>query len=99
MPSSLLKLWEAQFDNSDDQQLAKEASAHGMSSEQYIEKLAELKMVQEEEMQKAAKDRFAYGEILGEGIKKGIAGTLSKLAAAGGDVYSAEKLRKLFCEG
>ena len=97
--ASLRELWEAQYDNTENQQLSKEAAAHGMSSEQYLEKLAELKIAQEVQMQKAAQDRFAYGTIVGEGIKHGFKATMSKFAAGGGDAQAAAKLAKLFCEG
>lgn len=94
---SLKKLWEAQFENSNSQ-LTKEAAAYGMNTQQYLEKIAELKVAQEQELVKLAQFNFDRGQIIGDGIKKGIAAELAKFASAGGDVHAAQKLRNLFCE-
>ena len=96
--ASLREMWEAQYDNTENRQLTKEAAAHGLSPDKYLEKLAELKIAQEEQQMKVAQDRFVYGQIVGDGIKYGIKATLSKMAAAGGDAHAAKKLAQLFCE-
>jgi hypothetical protein len=95
--ASLKKLWEQSF-ASDNDVLAKEAAAHGLTTDKYLEAVAEAKVEQEQQQKVAESNREAYGNLVGLGIKQGIAAELGKLAAFGGDANAARLLRSIFCE-
>jgi len=97
MSYSLLSLYEQQFQSGDDQ-LTKEAAAHGMTPSQYQEALLEKKAQQELQEKQAAENQRAYGLLVADGIKMGIENRLAKYASASGSIQEAKNLTSVFCE-
>lgn len=93
---SLRDIWESS-QRVEQTELEKQAAAHNMDLDEYLEKLAEAQVNQELLEKQAAEEEFAYGELISRGIKKGAANTLNKLAAAGGNSIAVQNLKSLFC--
>jgi len=93
---TLAELYDREFSGHDDQ-LAKTAAAHGLSNEQYLEKVAEAQMQKEEMSKQASENKQAYGIIVSDGIKHGIANELNKIASQTGQPQAARNLFNLFC--
>lgn len=93
--SSLGKLWEEQYVNNDNE-LSKEAAAHGMSTDQYLQSIANNAASEEEIAKEAAETELAEGMLAAKGIGEGIAHEFNKMARAGGDAAACSLLKSVF---
>jgi len=93
---SLRDIWESS-QSVEQTELEKQASAHNMNVDDYLEKLAEAQVGKELQEKVAEENEFAYGELLSRGIKKGSANFFNKLAAGGGNATAVSNLKQLFC--
>lgn len=96
MSTSFRDLWDAQW-RDDDSEFSKEAAALGLNEEEYLEKLAEKKVEQDEQQKVAEQNEYACGQIIGGGIKQGVSSFFSKLAASGGNAHASQAIKNLFC--
>jgi len=97
MSVTLRELWNQQFDDGSNL-LTKEAAAHGMSNDEYIQAVA-AESARYQKMEKLAEsNKLAYGILVGEGIRHGIRTELSKAASITGAYGSAERLFSVFCD-
>ena len=83
--------------NGMDDQIAKEASQHGMTTDQYLRAVAQQQAEEEYLQKQAQENEWAEGILRAEGIRKGIEQEILKVAhASGGDMNSARVLASIF---
>lgn len=94
--STLKNLWEQQYIDPDVGALAKEAAAHNMTPDQYLEAVAYNQAIAEEQAKVAAENEVAEGLLVSEGIQRGIEHEFNKMASLGGSAHSCSVLKGLF---
>lgn len=94
--SILGKLWEQQYNDGQDSAITKEAAAHGMTPDEYLQAVARNQAIAEEQQKIAAENELAEGLLVSRGIQEGIAAEFNKMAAMGGNAKSCNVLKGLF---
>lgn len=94
--SLLGQLYESQFVDDDANGIAKEASAHGMTPQEYMAAIARQEAESEEIAKVAAENEIAKGILVSEGLQQGIRDEFSKMASMGGDARACTNLVSLF---